>query len=157
MEQMNIKPVLILGIGNILLKDEGTGVRVAEKMKTISLPTDVEVMDGGTMGLDLLYYIEGRKKVVVIDAVRAGEPPGIMYRFTDNDIADKKGLLRSAHGVDFLDVINMSKMLGNKPPEIVFIGIEPEDISEGLELSPVIEKRIPAMIELVMREIESQN
>ena len=153
MEQMTKKPVLVLGIGNILLKDEGVGVRVADKMKAMTLPPDVEVMDGGTMGLNLMYYIEERKKVVVIDAVRAGEPPGIMYRFTDNDIADKKGLLRSAHGFDFLDVINISKFLGNKPPEIVFIGIEPEDISDGLELSPVIEKRIPALIELVMKEI----
>ena len=147
--------ILILGIGNILLKDEGVGVRVAERLKDMTLPPDVEVMDGGTMGLDLLYYIEGRKKVVVIDAVRAGEPPGIMYRFTDRDVADKKGLLRSAHGFDFLDVINISKLLGNKPPEIVFIGIEPEDISEGLELSPIIEERIPAIIELVMKEIET--
>jgi hydrogenase maturation protease len=152
---MNKKPVLILGIGNFILKDEGVGVHVVEKLKNMVLPPDVEVMDGGTMGLDLLYAIEGRKKVIVIDTVSAGEPPGTIYRFTEKALTEKKELLRTAHGIDFTDVIKTSEFLGTKPDEVVFIGIEPEDISEGLELSPKIEQRIPTIIELVMKEIES--
>jgi len=151
------KNTLILGLGNILLKDEGVGVRVAEKINTMPLPPDVEVMDGGTKGLDLLYYIEGRKKVIVVDAVRAGDVPGTMYRFTDENIADKKGLLRSAHGVDFVDALRLSEMFNSKPEEVVFIGIEPESLDEGMELTPTIEKRVPALIELVMRELGLSN
>ena len=147
---------LVLGIGNLLLKDEGIGVRVVQEMKDMALPPDVEVMDGGTLGLDLLYYIEGRTKVVVIDAVTVGDPPGTIYRFTDKDLLEKKEALRTAHGIDFPEVIKASKFLGKKPDEVIFIGIEPADISEGIELSPVIEKRIPHIIELVMREIAGQ-
>ena len=77
------KPILVLGIGNLILKDEGFGVHVVQKMADMPLQGDVEVMDGGTMGLDLLYSMEGRKKVIVIDVVNADGPPGTLYRFTD--------------------------------------------------------------------------
>lgn len=150
----SLKPILILGIGNILLKDEGIGVHVANKLIGMPLPPDVEVMDGGTTGMDLLYCIEGRSKVIVIDTVKAGEPPGTMYRFTDEDLAVKKDVLRTAHGIDFSDVVMTAHMLGTKPKEIIFIGIEPEDMNEGMELSPLISQRIPAIIELVMRELK---
>jgi len=153
---MDKKPILILGIGNLLLKDEGVGVHVVNKIKDMPLPPDVEVMDGGTMGIDLLYYIEGREKVVVIDTAKAGDPPGTVYRFTDNELAEKREFLRSAHGIDFSDVVKTAKMLGTKPDEIIFIGVEPEDMNEGLELSPLIEKRIPFIIKLVMKEIKGE-
>ncbi len=118
------KKILVLGIGNIILKDEGVGVRVAEEMQRMSLPPDVEVLDGGIKGLDLLYFIEDREKVIVVDAVKAGAPPGTLFRFTDKDLR-LKGLLRSAHGIDFSDVIAIAAFMGKKP-EIVFLGIEPE-------------------------------
>jgi hydrogenase maturation protease len=149
----DIKPILVLGIGNILLKDEGIGVHVANTLMEMPLPPEVEVMDGGTMGIDLLFYIEGRKKVIVIDTVKAGEPPGTMYRFTDKDLSFKKDVLRTAHGIDFSDVVRTSQTMGTKPDEVVFIGIEPESMEEGLELSPFIAERIPAIIELVKREL----
>jgi len=149
----NPKKILILGIGNILLKDEGIGVRVAEKMKEMSLPPDVEVMDGGTGGLDLVYCIDGRKKVVVVDAVKAGAPPGTLFRFTDKDLAKKKGVMRSAHGIDFSDVVAVASFLKIKPAEIVFLGIEPEDLSAGMELSQKIDKMVPVLINLVIKEI----
>jgi hydrogenase maturation protease len=152
---MEEKPILILGIGNILLRDEGIGVHVANKLKDMSLPPEVEVMDGGTMGIDLLFYIEGRKKVIVVDTVKAGESPGTMFRFTDKELALKKDFLRTAHGIDFSDVVRTAGQLGTKPDEIVFIGIEPEDMEEGLELSPLIQKRIPNLIELVMKELDA--
>jgi len=151
------KPVLILGIGNILLKDEGVGVYTIRKMMEMDLPPEIELMDGGTMGLNLLFHIEGRKKVIVIDTATAGDPPGTIYRFTDESLVNNKPMLRTAHGIDFTDVINTSKMLGTKPDEIVFIGIEPESLDEGLELTPTIEKRVPVLIKIVMKELEQTN
>jgi hydrogenase maturation protease len=151
----NNKPILILGIGNILLRDEGIGVHVVNQLTDMVLQPDVELMDGGTMGIDLLFYIEGRKKVIVIDTVKAGEPPGTMYRFTDKDLGFKKDALRTAHGIDFSDVVRTAQTMGTKPDEIVFIGIEPESMEEGMELSPLIAERIPAIIQLVMRELGS--
>ena len=149
------KDILVLGIGNTMLRDEGIGVRVAEKMMKMSLPPEVEVMDGGIKGLDLLYFIEGRKKVIVVDAVKAGAPPGTLFRFTDNDLAAKKGTLRSAHGIDFSDVIAVARFTGTKPAEVIFLGIEPEDLSVSMELSPKIEEMIPILINLVMKEIDA--
>ena len=148
------KPILVLGIGNLLLKDEGIGVHVVNRLKDMPLPPDVEVMDGGTMGINLLFYIEGRKKVIVVDTVKAGEPPGTMYRFTDKDLSFKKDFLRTAHGIDFSDVVKTAQTLGTKPEEVVFIGIEPADMNEGLELSALIAQRIPVIIELVMKELK---
>jgi len=148
------KPILILGIGNILLKDEGVGVHTAKRMMEMALPPDVEVMDGGTMGMNLLFYIEGRKKVIVIDTVLVGDPPGTIYRFTEESLVDNKPMLRTAHSVDITDVINTAKMLGTKPDEIVFIGIEPESLDEGLEMTPTIEKRVPVLIKMVMKELD---
>jgi hydrogenase maturation protease len=146
------KEILILGIGNLLLKDEGVGVRVVKRLRDINLPCYTEVLDGGTLGLDLLFYIEGRKKVIVIDAVKAGGTPGTIYRFADSDIVAEAKISLSAHDIDFMDVLKTAHFLGHKP-EIIFIGIEPKDISEGLELSPEIEKKIPKVIDVVMREI----
>ncbi|MEW6570585.1 MAG: HyaD/HybD family hydrogenase maturation endopeptidase [Nitrospirota bacterium] len=150
----NKKPVLILGIGNLILRDEGFGVHVIQKMMDVSLPPDVEVMDGGTMGIDLLYYIEGRKKVIVIDVVKADSPPGTLYRFTGEDIEYHKEMLRSAHEIDFSYVLKTAEHLGNEPDEVIFIGITPQEIDAGIGLSPALEEKIPQVIELVMREIE---
>ncbi len=144
--------ILVLGLGNLILKDEGVGVRVAERMQQMSLPPDVEVLDGGIKGLDLLDFIEDREKVIVVDAVKAGAPPGTLFRFTDKDLAAKKGFIRSAHGIDFSDVIAIAAFMGKKP-EIVFLGIEPESLDAIMELSPLIEKNIPVLINLVMKEI----
>ena len=149
------KEILVLGIGNTILKDEGVGVRVAERMMKMPLPPEVEVMDGGIKGLDLLYFIEGRQKVIVVDAVKAEAPSGTLFRFTDKDLAAKKGVLRSAHGIDFSDVVALAGFTGTKPPEIVFLGIEPEDLSVSMELSPKIEEMVPVLINLVMKEIDA--
>ena len=148
------KKILVLGIGNIILKDEGVGVRVAERMMKMSLPPNVEVLDGGIKGLDLVYFIEGRDKVIVVDAVKAGAPPGTLFRFTDKDLAQKKGMLRSGHGIDFSDVVAIAHMTFTDPPEIIFYGIEPESLDPSMELSPLMEQNIPVLINLVMKEIE---
>lgn len=137
------------------MRDDGVGVRVVEHIKDTEMPPDVEVMDGGVLGLNLLYYIEGKKKVIVIDAVSVGNPPGTIYRFTEQALIEKKELLRSAHGVDFQDVISTAELLGTKPGEIIFIGIEPEVVDEGIGLSPSIEKRIPRVIEIVLQELDN--
>ncbi len=149
------KSILILGLGNLILKDEGIGVHVVQKMMDMNLPPDIEVMDGGTMGIDLLYHIEERKKVIVIDAVNTEGIPGTLYRFTDRDLEDNKDILRSAHEIDFTYVLKTAALFGKSPEEVIFIGIKPGDISEGMELSPAVEEKIPAIIKLVMEELES--
>jgi hydrogenase maturation protease len=148
-----VQDILILGIGNLLMKDEGVGVHVIERLKEIQLPDNVEVLDGGTAGLDLVDFIAGRKKLIVIDAVNAGEKPGTIYRLTEENLAIKPKSISSFHEIDFMDALHMSIVMDEKPKEILVIGIEPKDMSSGLELSPEVEERIPEIIKLVMKEL----
>jgi hydrogenase maturation protease len=148
-----VRDILILGIGNILLKDEGVGVHVVKKLEGRPLPDNVEVLDGGTAGLDLTYFIANRKKVIVIDTVKAGEKPGTIYRLTEKNLRIGPKAIMSFHEIDFLDALYISEVMGEKPEETIIIGIEPKDMSDGLELSPEIEERIPKIIEVVMKEL----
>jgi len=148
------KRVLILGVGNLLLKDEGVGVHVARKLMDMDLPPHVEVLDGGTGGFDLLDDIEGREKVIVIDTVKAGQPPGTLYRFSGEDIEERSKSGLSLHDIDMTDLLRLADVLGVEKPELVVIGIEAKDMeSASLELSPEIEAQVPKVIELVMKEI----
>jgi hydrogenase maturation protease len=149
------KDILILGIGNFLLKDEGVGVHVVKKLEEFHLPDNVEVLDGATAGLDLTDFIANRKKVIVIDTVKAGEKPGTIYRLTEENLDIKPKAIMSFHEIDFLDALYMSEVMGNKPKETIVIGIEPKDMSDGIELSPEIEERIPEIIKVVMKELNN--
>ncbi len=149
------KPILVLGVGNLVLKDEGVGVHVAQRMQEMDLPSHVEVLDGGTMGFDLLDDIEGRKKVVIVDTVKGGQPPGTVYRMTIDDIDEMPKSRVSLHDIDMTDVFKLADLFEIEKPEIVIIGVEPKDMeSTSMELSPEVEARIPKEIEVVMREIE---
>ncbi|MEW5801656.1 MAG: HyaD/HybD family hydrogenase maturation endopeptidase [bacterium] len=149
-----ILPRLILGVGNILLKDEGIGVHTARKLQTMDLPSDVEILDGGTLGLSLLPYLEGRNRVILIDAIQAEGNPGDIYRFSPEGFAQFAGRTKfSFHQTSFFDVIQMAEHIIHHKPDVMVIAIQPKDISPGMELSPEIEARIPALIRLVMEEL----
>jgi len=153
-----VKPVLVLGIGNLLLKDEGIGVHTVRKMMKMPLPDNVEIIDGGTASLDLISYLEGRKKVIVIDCVRGGDKPGTIYRLTPKEIEKDERKILSLHQVDFQQTLHLADKLGKNPPEVVIYGIEPQNYSSwGMELSLVIKKRIPKIIELVKKEISKRH
>lgn len=145
----------MLGVGNLLLKDEGVGVHVARRLLDMDLPPRVEVLEGGTAGLDLLDAIEGREKVIVVDAVQTGQPPGTLYRFSRDDIEERPKQRMSLHDIDMTDLLKLSDLLGGeKPAEVVVIGVEARDIeTASMELSPEIEAQVPTLIDLVIREI----
>jgi hydrogenase maturation protease len=151
-----VRDVLILGIGNILLKDEGVGVHVVRKLREFHFHDNVEIIDGGTAGLDLTDFIADRKKVIVIDTVKAGEKPGTIYRLTEKNLNIKPKAVMSFHEIDFLHALYLSEVLGNKPEETIVIGIEPKDMTDGVELSPEIEERIPRIIEVVLKELDGE-
>jgi hydrogenase maturation protease len=150
------KPFLILGVGNLLLKDEGVGVHVVRRLMEMDLPPYVEVLDGGTAGLDLIDDIEGREKVVFVDTVRAGGAPGSVYRMTMDDIDEGPDGLANIHDMDVPHLLKTAGVMGvEKPKEIVVIGIEPKDMeSISDELSPEVAEKIPKVIEVVMKEVE---
>ena len=145
--------ILILGVGNILLSDEGVGVRVIEVMKGMILPDDVELLDGGTALMTLLDSLGNREKVIIIDAVKGGNKPGTLYRFTPAEIGTKKHMLASLHEIGLLEALAMDEFLGSAPHNVTIYGIEPKELSWGLELSPEVAAMIPRVIERVLSEL----
>ena len=146
--------IALVGVGNILLKDEGIGVRVVKELENhFSFPPDVALIDGGTAGHHLINMLADFEVIIVVDAVQGGEPPGTIYRFTLDQIPFEVNTHLSLHQVGVLEALNQIKLLG-KEPEVIFVGIEPHDISPwGMELSPVIEEKIPEIIALVLKEL----
>ena len=147
------KPVLVLGIGNILLHDEGIGVYVVEQMQKGGVPDYVELLDGGTAGADLLDHICDRQKVIVVDAVDADIEPGTILRFTPDDLASQAGQSISLHEFGIAETIDMARQLNCAPKQVVIIGIKPKDLEPGVGLSGEILEIVPRVIEAVVAEI----
>jgi hydrogenase maturation protease len=145
--------ILIIGIGNMLCRDEGVGVHVIEEMEDMELPEHVELLDIGTSTLDLVSHLEGVKKLIAIDALKAGGPPGTIYRFTPEDLLPKEGGPISLHEIGLLESLEMAKKMG-RDIETVIIGVEPKVLDWGVELSEEVKKKIPAIIVAVQKELD---
>ena len=156
MADKNRCPILILGIGNILLRDEGIGVRVVERLQLMQLPASVEVVDGGTAGADLLDVLAERKKVIVIDAVDTDIEPGAVLRFGGDELEPSKAAEVSLHDVGIAETLAMTEMLGCAPESVVFFGVKPADLRPGLELSERVADSMEYVIELVFAEISAE-
>ncbi|HEX9861581.1 MAG TPA: HyaD/HybD family hydrogenase maturation endopeptidase [Nitrospirota bacterium] len=148
--------VIVLGLGNILLKDEGVGVRVIERMqRDYAFPEGVTLFDGATAGLDLMPVIEGYEKVIIVDTVKTGEPPGSIFRFTLDDIKLKVPYKTSLHQIGVVEMFAIAEAMGKKH-DAVIIGVQPFDMSSwGLELTPDIEAKVPEIIGLVLGELDA--
>ncbi|AKG35619.1 HyaD/HybD family hydrogenase maturation endopeptidase [Paenibacillus durus] len=147
-----MKNTAVIGIGNILLKDDGIGVHTIRELEKEDLPSTVELVDGGTSTLAMLSYFLEYRKIIVIDALRAGLEPGTIYRIRPEELAGyEKGNL-SIHDVQILDVVRMARMLGAAPDVIIF-GIEPQEIGYELEMSALMRSKIPDIIELLKQEL----
>ncbi len=146
--------VLLLGIGNILLRDEGVGVRVVESLaKRYTLPQEVEVLDGGTSGMDLLYTISGRDVMIVCDAIKADAPPGTVIQITGDDVPAFLQTKLSPHQVGLSDVLATLKLLDELPPVVSIVGIVPEDLSLGTELSPTAAGAVDHALTMIIDEL----
>lgn len=155
-EQHSSSPVIIiLGVGNLLLSDEGVGVHVALRMEKMTLPQGIEVVEGGTDGFGLIDIVSGADRVIIVDAVKGGEKPGTIYKFDIDDVPDSPQLFKtSVHQIGILEVIHFSELIGKKP-QTTIIGIEPESLEMGMELSPTIEAIVPRIIELALQEAKN--
>ena len=152
MEETRFRNVVV-GVGNLLLKDEGVGVHIAHALQRMTIPQDTKVIDGGTSP-DLPYYLKDTDRVVIIDAVKGGSKPGTIYRFHPRDINMESEETASAHELGLGQSLEMMRLLGNEPKEIVIIGIEPKEIDWGTELSPEIKAKMPEIINIVLDEIK---
>lgn len=153
---MERKRVLVLGVGNVLLRDEGIGVRVVERLRSeYDFSENVELLDGGTLGLRLLDPIANADCLIVVDAVQNGRPPGTLYRMNASDLGKRVTFKNSLHQLDLLETLAYAEVLGNRP-DAVLVGVEPADISPwGIELTEEIAACLPELCSRVLREIES--
>lgn len=148
-----MKRVMVVGIGNPLLTDEGVGVHLVNRLAEKELPPGVRVVDGGTNTYDLVDVFSDADQLIIVDALKAGAEPGAIYRAPLDELGLKpsEGGI-SLHEINFMEAMHMVRMLGYNPQAVVF-GIEPAVIDWGLELSPIIEARMPRLLELVEQEI----
>lgn len=147
-----MKKAAILGIGNILLKDDGIGVHIVKKLEEEKLSSTIELVDGGTSTLDTLGYFLEYEKVIVIDSLKAGYEPGTIYKIKPEDIKNYKKESLSIHDVQILDVVKMANMLGKHPSVTVF-GIEPKEINFDTEMTDCMKMKIPEVIKLIKKEL----
>jgi hydrogenase maturation protease len=149
------KRILVLGVGNLLLSDEGVGVHVAQRMMTMAMPPEVQVVEGGTDGFGLVNVITEADRMILIDAVRGGGQPGSIYRFEIEDCPPYPDIFKtSVHQISILEVINLSSLIGSTPRTTI-IGIEPACMEMGMELSPVVAAKVPRVIQMIKEEVEA--
>ena len=149
-----LKNVLVCGIGNILLQDEGVGVHVARKLKKMPLPPSVEVLEAGTSLLDFLSDLKKADQLILIDAMKADGPPGSIY------LLDAQQLLQgqanhplSLHEVGAVEILRIMALEANPPPCLV-IGVEPASLEWGLEPSPLIQGRMADILQVVKEQTQ---
>ena len=152
-----INDIVVLGLGNPLMADEGIGGFVIDKLleKKDSYP-NVDFIDAGTGGMAILRLIADRKKAIIIDSAYMSKLPGTMVKFRPQEVQSVKNLLHySLHEIDILKVIDLASQLNQCPDEIVIFGIEPEKIEfrEGLSLS--LQKKTDEYIETIKSELQS--
>lgn len=136
-----IAPVLLLALGNPLMSDDGAGQQLLSKLQSEApaWAARVEFMDGGTQGLALLGQFDGRKAVVFLDAVRLGDKAGAVHVLQGNELARLGGKATSAHEGSAPQILAALQLLGEVPGEVAMIGIEPEQIRTGMDLSAPVE------------------
>ena len=154
MEEPKVR-IVVVGVGNLLLKDEGIGVHIIHALQQIDIPHNVKIIDGGTSP-DLPYYLKDIDKLIIIDAVKTGGKPGTVYRFHPQDMDIESEGIISLHELGLEQSLRMMRLTGNEPKETVIIGIEPKEIDWGTELSAELQQKIPEIINIVLNEISPQ-
>lgn len=153
---------LVLGVGNLLLQDEGVGVHVARAVARAAetpegaLPAGTRVVDGGTLGLDLLPLIDESDAVVIVDAANLHREPGAVAVLRGDDLASAVAGHLSAHQVGLGDLLAVARLAGSLPEQVALVAIQPADIAPGLELTPAVAATLPSVVEMVREEAWAQ-
>lgn len=149
------KKILIAGVGNLLFTDEGVGVHIIRGLSKKELPEEVELAEIGTATFELIRLVDGKDKVIIIDAIISDETPGTIYRLTPEELKlDKKKLITSLHQFGVLEALESAFQLGNKP-EVIIFGVTPKDYQTlGMELTPELKKSMDRIVEAILKEIK---
>lgn len=155
-----MKQLLVLGVGNTLLMDEGIGVHAIyefwkekENRKEEWPESRVDFVDGGTFTQDIFYLFEEYENILVLDIVRAGHDPGTIYTLEEDQLRKDKKQMLSLHDIDLLDSLGMAEMRGHRP-YLRVVGIEPKKIDWGTELTPELAEAFPGFLKVIRKHIK---
>lgn len=152
-----LAPVLVLGLGNVLLGDDGVGPALVEQLSSIYDGTDaIECLDGGTQGLALLGYLGGRKALVILDAFSAGGPPGAVTVLNKSKIGCQRFCrATTAHEGNAGELLAAANLLGELPECVYLVGVEPERVRTGLGLSASVQQALPSAVACARELLET--
>ena len=146
--------VVVLGLGNILLRDEGVGVRVVEALaERYAIPAEVEIVDGGTAGMDLLNTLAGCDHLLICDAVRTGAPPASVVKLAAAEVPALFLTRFSPHQLGLADVLATLVLTGEAPGTVTLVGVVPLDLELGIELSPAVSAVVGQAVECLATEL----
>lgn len=150
-----MKRVMVMGIGNLLMQDDGVGVHVIRHLEEMELPPEVELVDGGTHTYDLLDYFSQADFCIVVDAMHGGGNPGTVYRIPleEMDLSPNPDI-QSLHEMSFAEAMYMLDLEGYQPQVLVY-GVEPHTVDLGLDLTPVVADKIPLILEMIQEDIQA--
>jgi hydrogenase maturation protease len=144
---------VVLGLGNTLHSDDGIGPQTIERLRSDArVPADVALIEGGTLGLELLTYIWDCSYLLVLDAVDVGQPPGTMVRMSSQEVQTLPGK-GSVHQMGVADLLVALRVLASRTPEIVLLGVQPASTDWGTELSPAVAAVLPALADAAVAEL----
>lgn len=151
---MTTPSILVLGLGNTLRRDEGLGVHAMERLyERYALPPTTQLVDGGTLGLELLCYLEDADRALVLDAALTDGPPGTLLRVAGDEIPAFLGLRVSPHEVGLADLLAVAQLRGSAPDEIVVLGMQPEALELGADLSATVSQRLDDLVAAAIQEL----
>lgn len=147
--------ITVLGVGNILLKDEGVGVRVVEHLaQGYTFGDNVHLVDGGVLGVGLMGVVADSDVLIIVDAVRNGQAPGTLYHLQGDQVPRRVLAKQSMHQLDLPEVLALCEVIDHSP-ETVVIGVEPKDITTmDIELTDTIAARLDDLVAMVLSELE---
>jgi len=145
----------VLGLGNLVHGDDGVGVHAIEYLQRDErFPSDVTLMDGGTQGMALIPHIAGYERVLVIDAIDAGEAPGTLIRLEGEAVKKMPGK-PSVHQLGFADLMISLSLLGDAPQEVVVIGVQPQSTEWSAELTAPVRASLDGLTTLVLKQLKT--
>lgn len=145
---------VVLGIGNLIMQDEGVGVRVVEALeRDHAMPAGVKLIDGGTSAMELLDELSNLDHLIVVDAINAGKPPGTLVRIEGDEVPTFFRTRLSPHQIGLPDVLASLEFLGAQPKKMVILGVQPQTMELGMELTPVVAAQVPELVNRVLAEI----
>jgi hydrogenase maturation protease len=146
--------IVVLGVGNTLLSDEGIGVRAIELLQQdYDLPPEVVVIDGGTTGMEMLDDLSNADHLVIVDAVRSGKAPAAIVKLVDEQVPAFFKTKLSPHQIGLSDVLATLDFIGEQPGGVTVIGVEPVSLETGMALSPQVEARLPEVVGMVVAKL----